>query len=137
MGPHGGAGGAETKGFDTLMQDPSTVKAPNLDGVPKVSTKKPVVKRAKSAATRPKRFQEQQAGCCVFFCWNCKESHRLFAFFRHYNEYLSRPARLLLLFMSFYMYIMITGILIDGSDVSEHTIIFIFNIGCCQEEHKR
>eukprot|EP00347_Sterkiella_histriomuscorum_P003593 403363692 len=113
---HRNVGIAETKGFDTLMQEPNGQKAPNLDGVTKVSTKKPTVKRAKSTI-KPKRFQEEQAGCCVFFCWNCKESHRLFALLRHYNEYLSRPSRVLLIFMSFYMYIMITGFLIDGSQI--------------------
>jgi len=62
----------------------------------------------------------------VFLCWNCKESHRMCALYRHYNEYLSRPTRVLLLVMSFYMYIMVSGFFIDANDV----IFLIKSIVC-------
>lgn len=81
------------------------------------------VKKKKTLASvaRAKKYQQEQAGCCVFYCWNCRESHRVISLYRHYNEYLSRSTRLLILFTSFYLWIMLTGFLVNGQEV-----IYIF-----------
>src|SRR5947199_169296 len=58
---------------------------------------------------------EEEIGCCSFFCFACNKAHRTCAIFKHYNLYLSRPARALILITSLFAFILITGFLIQTS----------------------
>ena len=75
------------------------------------------VKRSKPKGG--KKSKEEASGCCVFYCWNWRVSHRMFAVYTHYNVFLSRTARILLLIMSLFLYMMITGFLMGGNDLTD------------------
>ena len=62
-------------------------------------------------------MKEVSAGCCVFYCWALKESHRYIALYRHYNNSLSRSARVVLIAMSLMLYLFLSGLLMKSSDV--------------------
>jgi hypothetical protein len=84
-------------------------------------------KKAAAAAVAAKKkkekkekgdYYEKEAANCVQFCiWNCKEGHRCFSLIRKYNQYLSRASRIILLFSSWMMFIMLSGYFIEGNSV--------------------
>ena len=109
----------DPKEKETLVNDDdkdntsSYSKRPGSKGKLKTGKTKVVRKRAtsKSDLTRKATARQEEAGCCVFFCWSLKEVHRVFSLYRHYNEYLSRPARVVLMITSFFCMMLITGLM--------------------------
>jgi hypothetical protein len=72
--------------------------------------------KRKKEEKKKKQFFEKEAATCIQFCiWNCKESHRCISLFKYYNQYLSRSSRWILLVMSWMMFIIVTGYLVEGN----------------------
>ena len=64
-------------------------------------------------------YYEKEAANCVQFCiWNCKEANRCTQLFGKYNQYLSRPSRIILLVGSWFVFIVLTGFLVEGPKVN-------------------
>lgn len=80
--------------------------------------KKHKEQKKKKEERKKKGYFEKEAATCVQFCiWNCKENHRCSSLFKYYNQYLSRPSRIVLIIMSYFMFIMLTGYLVDGEQI--------------------
>lgn len=78
--------------------------------------KKHIALKKKKEEKKKKAYFEKEAATCIQFCiWNCGEGHRCLSLFKYYNQYLSRSSRVILMIMSWFMFIMITGILVEGN----------------------
>jgi hypothetical protein len=105
----------QSKGFETLMNEEMDKQKSELG---KKKKRAAAVKKKKEEKKKKGDYYEKEAASCIQFCiWNCKEGHRCSSLFKKYNQYLSRPSRLILLFTSWMMFVMITGYLMEGNSV--------------------
>jgi hypothetical protein len=103
----------QQKGFETMMNEELEKAKAEMIG-----KKKHQDEKKKKAERKKKGYFEKEAATCVQFCiWNCKENHRCSSLIQYYNQYISRPSRMILLIMSWFMFIMITGYLVDGDQI--------------------
>jgi hypothetical protein len=113
-----------TKGFDTEINEELEKHKSELG---KKKKRAAVVKKKKEEKKKKGDYYEQEPANCVQFCiWNCKEGHRCTSLFKKYNQYLSRPSRIILMITSWLMFITITGVLVEGKKVSKRFLSLIF-----------
>jgi hypothetical protein len=107
-----------SKGFAAMAKESAARPDSAASAAPKAvkgrKSTKPV-KRSKPKGG--KKSKEEASGCCVYYCWSWTVSHRVFAIYTHYNVFLPRTARILLLVMSFFLCLLITGILMGGNNL--------------------
>ena len=110
----------QSKGFETLMNEELDKQKSEMGRHKK---KKAQAKKRKEENEKKKKqkrgdYYEKEAANCVQFCiWNCKEAHRCSSLIGKYNQYLSRPSRIILLVGSWFLFILLTGFLVEGPRV--------------------
>ena len=123
----------QSKGFETLMNEEIAKAKNEIKGKKKHLA---AIKKKKEEKKKKDFFEKESASCVQFCIWNCKENNRCGQLLKFYNQYMSRSSRWILMIMSWFMFLALTGYLLQGKGTVSYLLLWILIpplVVCCPE----